>query len=277
MPELPEVEIVKRGMEGAMLGPSIKTLRLMRPDMRYPFTPGMEKSVKGRAVQSLERRGKYIIAHLEGSLSLVLHLGMSGSVRIFKAGEAYTPALHDHAVFTLNNGGTLALNDPRRFGFLLMYHGGAWQNDKPFSAMGPEPLGNAFSGPVLAERIKGRKAPIKPVLLDQTVVAGLGNIYVCEALYESAISPLRPAGDLKGKECEALASSIRGVLTRAIEAGGSSLRDYRHTDGGLGCFQHSFSVYDREGEACPHCDGACRIDRIVQAGRSTFYCSRRQH
>ena len=174
----------------------------------------------------------------------------------------------------------MALNDPRRFGFLLMYEGGAWQNSKHFSTMGPEPLGNAFSGPVLAERLSGRKAPIKPALLDQNVVAGLGNIYVCEALYEAGISPLRPAGDLKTKEYEALAASIRNVLTRAIEAGGSSLRDYRHTDGGLGCFQHSFSVYDREGQACPACAAAkvkCDVTRIVQAGRSTFYCGRRQH
>lgn len=278
MPELPEVEIVRRGMESALLGKgrTVKRLILNREGLRYPFTPGMERAVAGRSVQSLQRRGKYIIVHLEGTSVLVLHLGMSGSVRIFQPGQAYAPALHDHAVFTLQDGGTLVLNDPRRFGFLLLYEGGAWQGEEPFASMGPEPLGNDFSGPILRERLQGRAAPIKPVLLDQKVVAGLGNIYVCEALYEAGISPLRPAKEVGTAECETLAGRIRSILERAVEAGGSSLRDYKHTDGGLGCFQHSFSVYDREGGPCPGCNGACQVKRIAQAGRSTFYCPLRQ-
>lgn len=186
------------------------------------------------------------------------------------------PLAHDHAVFNLNDGGTVVLNDPRRFGFLLHYKDDRWQNEEPFASMGPEPLGNDFNAPALAARLAGRKSPIKTALLDQKIVAGLGNIYVCEALWQARISPLRPANALKDTQIENLSVQIRDVLTRAIEAGGSSLRDYRHTDGGLGCFQHRFSVYDREGEICPACAGSCTITRIVQAGRSTFYCPQAQ-
>lgn len=274
MPELPEVEIVRRGLESAMLGPgrAVARLTLNRPDLRYPFTPFMERALAGRAFSAFERRGKYIIARLQEGGALIWHLGMSGSIRIYKSGEAYSPALHDHALFTLADGGTVAFNDPRRFGFLLYYEGDSWREAEPFASMGPEPLGNDFNAPVLAARLAGRKSPIKTALLDQKIVAGLGNIYVCEALWGARISPLRAAGQLRESETEDLAGQIRAVLTRAIAAGGSSLRDYRHTDGGLGCFQHSFSVYDREGESCPACGKGCRIERITQAGRSTFYC-----
>jgi formamidopyrimidine-DNA glycosylase len=279
MPELPEVEIVRRGLEAAMLGPGrgIRQLALNREGLRYPFTPGMAAALAGREVSSLSRRGKYILMQMRGAGTLVWHLGMSGSIRVFPKGEAYAPALHDHAVFGLEDGGTVAFNDPRRFGFLLHYKDERWREAEPFASMGPEPLGNDFNGPVLAARLKGRKSPIKTALLDQRVVAGLGNIYVCEALYQARISPLRRAGDVKEPEAEDLSAAIRDVLGRALEAGGSSLRDYRHTDGGLGCFQHRFSVYDREGQPCPVCGKGCEVKRIVQAGRSTFYCPAVQH
>lgn len=282
MPELPEVEIVKQGLASAMLGPGrrLKKLVLNREGLRYPFTPGMDKALAGQDVLSFARRGKYILMQMKGGGMLIWHLGMSGSIRIFPGCQPYAPLTHDHAVFELEDGGTVAFNDPRRFGFLLYYEDQSWQDAEPFASMGPEPLGNDFNGPVLAARLQGRSGPIKTALLDQSVVAGLGNIYVCEALYQAHISPLRRAMDVKVAENEDLCGAIRDVLTRALQAGGSSLRDYRHTDGGLGCFQHSFSVYDREGWPCPDClsegrDG-CSVVRIVQSGRSTFYCERTQ-
>lgn len=278
MPELPEVETVRRGLEAAMSGPgrAIRQLVLNRKDLRYPFTAGMAEAVQGQSIKAFGRRGKYMILDVSGNNALVWHLGMSGRVRVYKENEAYSPELHDHAVFHLENGATISFNDPRRFGFLVLYAGNTWQNQEPFASMGPEPLGNEFNAPILAERLRGRKTPIKSALLDQKVVAGLGNIYVCEALYQAGINPLREAGDIAPAKIEALAAAIRDVLTRALESGGSSLRDYRQTDGSLGYFQHGFSVYDREGVSCPACTKACTIKRIVQSGRSTFYCPTRQ-
>lgn len=278
MPELPEVETVRRGLEAAMSGPgkAITKLILNRKDLRYPFTPGMAEAVQGREVKTFERRGKYIVLGVTGGNALVWHLGMSGRVRIYKSNETYTPEHHDHAVFYLENEATISFNDPRRFGFLLMFPGNTWEQQEPFASMGPEPLGNAFSAPILADRLKGRKTPIKSALLDQKIVAGLGNIYVCEALYQAGISPFREAGTISAAKIEALTIAIRDVLTRALEAGGSSLRDYKQTDGSLGYFQHGFSVYDREGISCPECTADCTIKRATQAGRSTFYCEARQ-
>lgn len=276
MPELPEVEIVKRGLEPALLNKKIKALTLNRPDLRTPITPSLPKSMENQSLTQLIRRGKYILGFNAAGHGFVLHLGMSGRIHIYKSGETYEPAKHDHVVFEIEDGGRVVFNDPRRFGMLYAITAANWSAETPFSAMGPEPLGNDFSGPALQEALKNRRGPIKTALLDQKVVAGVGNIYACEALFEAGISPLRPANALNNNEYETLAARIRDVLNRAIAAGGSSLRDYQHTDGTLGYFQHEFAVYDQEGKTCKHCapqhsDEGC-ILRITQGGRSTFYC-----
>ena len=280
MPELPEVEIVKRGITPAMLNQNIERLILNRPDLRFPIPPFLPEKLKGRSVMNLQRRGKYILGFIESGDGFVLHLGMSGVVTVLAPGESYVPQKHDHVIFEMGDGGRIVFNDPRRFGFLDFVQESMWQDSKPFSQMGPEPLGNDFNGPALAAKLKGRKVPIKNALLDQSVVAGVGNIYACEALYMAGISPKRMAGSVQGVRAERLAQAIQDVLRKAIEVGGSTLKDYRHADGNLGYFQHHFSVYDKEGYACPTCD--CDIvethgvSRFVQSGRSTFYCSRKQ-
>ena len=280
MPELPEVEIVRRGLEPAMVGNVVNTVTVRCRALRQPVPKGLEASLRGQKIARLERRGKYILGFTDSGKGFVLHLGMSGRMRVYPPGHTYTPEKHDHVVFQMGTGARLIFNDPRRFGMLYGIHAADWATQAPFAAMGPEPLGNSFSGPVLSGQLAGRTSPIKTALLDQQVVAGVGNIYACEALFEARINPLMPANRLDGPACEALARAIRDVLLRAIAAGGSSLKDYRHPDDGLGYFQHDFKVYDRTGLAC----GACACDplksggvrRIVQAGRSTFYCAELQ-
>lgn len=273
MPELPEVEIVKRGLEEAVLGQRIKSLVYNRPNLRLPLPVELPAKLAGQRIEAFNRRGKYIIGLTEGGDGFILHLGMSGVVKIIPSGEVYVPVKHDHVVFAMEDGGYIVFNDPRRFGFLKATHRDCWHVDDSFKAMGPEPLSNDFSGSILAAALKGRKSPIKTALLDQKIVAGVGNIYACEALYMSGISPERVAGSVQGARADKLAAAIVNVLRLAIESGGSSLKDYYHADGSLGYFQHKFKVYDREGDMI---DGKYPVKRIVQSGRSTFYCPAKQ-
>ncbi|GJL85455.1 MAG: formamidopyrimidine-DNA glycosylase [Micavibrio sp.] len=276
MPELPEVEIVKRGLEPAITGKVFKRAQIRRSDLRVPVPRNFKSVIEGQSVRKISRRGKYILIFLEGGQVVVLHLGMSGRIHIHEPGAAYKPEKHDHVILDMDDGGRIVFNDPRRFGMLYMAPANDWEKQDPFLKMGPEPLGNEFSGPCLEEKLRGRKSNIKSALLDQKIVAGIGNIYACEALFESGINPERAAGRIAGKDAECLAGSIRSVLQKAIAAGGSSLKDYRQTDGSLGYFQHAFSVYDKEGKKCPGCTCDTDVRRIVQAGRSTFFCPVKQ-
>lgn len=280
MPELPEVETIRRGLELVLPGQVITKVDQRRKDLRVPFPDNLVKRLTGRTVTHLTRRAKYILIHLDDGNMLVLHMGMSGRMLIVRPEEAYDLQKHDHLILTMEDGARIIFNDPRRFGMVLLVHENEIETHKAFAALGPEPLDNGFSAPVLAARLKDRKSPIKQALLDQRIVVGVGNIYACESLFEAGIGPTRLAGSVKAEEIEKLTAAIRNVLSRAIEAGGSSLKDYRQADGELGYFQHSFSVYDREKMACPGC--TCDIDktggvqRIVQSGRSTFYCPQKQ-
>ena len=279
MPELPEVETVRLGLAGVLEGRRLVGVRLMRPDLRFPFPDGFEDRLRGRRVERLNRRGKFLLMDLDNRATLIAHLGMSGRFRIYLSDP---PELerHDHVVFDIEGGASVRFNDPRRFGFMDLTDTDGLAEYAMLNNMGPEPLANDFNGPVLARRLKGRRMPIKAALLDQTVVAGLGNIYVSEALFRAGLSPKRTAATVQGGRAEKLARAIRDVLGDAIAAGGSSLRDHRQPSGELGYFQHSFAVYGRGGEACPGC--ACDlgrtggIRRITQSGRSTFYCPRKQ-
>ncbi|WP_448192507.1 bifunctional DNA-formamidopyrimidine glycosylase/DNA-(apurinic or apyrimidinic site) lyase [Azospirillum sp. sgz301742] len=279
MPELPEVETVCRGLAPHLEGHVLTRVVQRRPNLRFPFPPRFCERLTGRRVDSVRRRAKYILMHLDDGTVLLAHLGMSGRMVISPA-PAPEPATHDHVIFETDEGTVVTFNDARRFGMMDLTDAAALAEHPLLRSLGPEPLGNEFSGPVLAERLAGRMSPIKAALLDQTVVAGLGNIYVSEALFAAGLSPTRMAATVTGLHAERLAKCIRDVLSRAIEAGGSTLRDHRQASGELGYFQHQFSVYDRAGQPCPEC--TCNlaktggIQRIVQSGRSTFYCSHRQ-
>lgn len=296
MPELPEVETVRRGLAPVMEGARITRLELRRPDLRFPLPDRFSERVEGRRIIGLGRRAKYLLIDLEEGASILSHLGMSGSFRIEQEGQSDTPGQfhherskdgkHDHVVFHLQRpeGAVRILyNDPRRFGFMDLFERARMDEHPSFRGLGPEPLGNTLEAAYLAARFKGKGQPLKSALLDQKVIAGLGNIYVCEALWRSGLSPERAAGTLvseKGapkRSLVQLVEAIRAVIAEAIEAGGSSLRDHIKTDGSLGYFQHSFAVYDQEGEPCrrPGCTG--HVQRLVQAGRSTFHCSSCQH
>ncbi len=279
MPELPEVETVRRGLEPVLTGRRIERVEVRRRDLRLPIPSGLEASMTGRRIESLGRRAKFLLVHLEGGDSLIVHLGMSGRFRIFD-GAPPEPETHDHVLFAVEGGATVVFNDPRRFGMMIPARTAETDSHPCLAGLGPEPLGPAFDATVLRAQLARRKSPIKTTLLDQTVVAGLGNIYVCEALFRAGISPRRRADTVGAAKVDRLADAIREVLTEAIAAGGSSLRDHRQPSGELGYFQHRFAVYDRAGERCPDCDcdlaSTGGIQRIVQAGRSTFYCARRQ-
>jgi formamidopyrimidine-DNA glycosylase len=288
MPELPEVETVKRGLASALTGVAICDVIQNRADLRFPFPERFPDRLRGRTVQTLDRRAKYILAHLDDDTILAVHLGMTGSFRIERGAMEATPGSyyharsaehrHDHVVFELSNGIRVIYNDPRRFGFMTLFPRQALSVHPLFRAIGVEPLSEGFDAAVLARLFAGKSTPLKAALLDQRLIAGLGNIYVCEALHRSGLSPRRAAGTIVSingrptKRAERLAQSIKAVLEEAVAAGGSTLRDYRHTDGSLGTFQHGFKAYDREGAACSSV--ACRgiIARIVQNGRSTFFC-----
>ncbi|MHA6644188.1 bifunctional DNA-formamidopyrimidine glycosylase/DNA-(apurinic or apyrimidinic site) lyase [Mesorhizobium sp. A623] len=291
MPELPEVETVRRGLQPVLEGARILRVEARRPDLRFPFPERFSERLRGKTVVSLGRRAKYLTLEMESGPNLLCHLGMSGSFRIEMQDAEQVPgafhhdrsknAAHDHVVFHLvsaaGDTARVIFNDPRRFGFMLFAEGPVNEH-KMLAGLGVEPTGNTLDGALLASLFKDRKAPLKAALLDQRLVAGLGNIYVSEALWRAGLSPLRAAGTIAGpgkkvrEQSERLATAIRSVIADAIAAGGSSLRDYVHADGSLGYFQHSFAVYDREEAPCPTpgCNG--HIERIVQSGRSTFYC-----
>jgi formamidopyrimidine-DNA glycosylase len=283
MPELPEVETVRRGLAPAMEGARFAKVEVRRGDLRWPLPKGFAQRLHGKTVEGLGRRAKYLLADLSSGDVLLMHLGMSGSFRVGKdaaPGKYYhersKSTAHDHIVFHMSNGATVTFNDPRRFGSMKLVQRAKLEQEPLLRALGPEPLGNEFDAAMLAEACAGKKTSLKAALSDQRVVAGLGNIYVCEALFRARLSPKRPAStiaDRNGKPNERagkLVEAIKAVLKDAIEAGGSSLRDHRRADGSLGDFQHNFQVYDREGQPCPNCKG--KIKRIVQVGRSTFYC-----
>jgi formamidopyrimidine-DNA glycosylase len=288
MPELPEVETVRRGLQPVMEGARIAALELRRPDLRFPFPADFAAKVKGRTITALARRAKYLLIHLDNGQTVIAHLGMSGSFRAETQNTSDLPGvfhyerskrtLHDHVVFRLilANGGQAEViyNDPRRFGFMLLAAQDALDCHPSLSGLGLEPLGNELSGPLLQRLFEGKSAPLKAALLDQRLIAGLGNIYACEARWRSHLSPLSQAGSIssKPKHAEALARAIRDVLAEAIDAGGSSLRDHRQTDGTLGYFQHRFAVYDRQGDPCLRIACTSVIERLVQSGRSTFHC-----
>jgi formamidopyrimidine-DNA glycosylase len=271
MPELPEVETVMRGLKPALESRTIRACEVRRKGLRAPFPKGFAARLTGKRVLALHRRAKYILADLDSSETLVVHLGMTGRMSICQTPPV--PDKHDHVVITTDTA-TIVFSDPRRFGLMTLVATAAADRDPLFADLGPEPLSPDFDARVLAAALAGKKTPIKAALLDQHVVAGLGNIYVCEALHHAGISPLRLAATVQN--CAALVRAIKTVLKAAIKAGGSTLRDYRHADGSLGYFQHSFTVYGREGEACRRkgCKGT--IERIVQSGRSTFYCPKCQ-
>ena len=286
MPELPEVETVRRGLQPAMEGARFAKVEVRQRRLRWPLPKDFEKRLTGQTVEGLGRRAKYLLADLSSGDVLLMHLGMSGSFRVRRNGESFLgdpryfetakDAKHDHVVFHMSNGATVTFNDPRRFGSMKLVPRAKLESEPLLRDLGPEPLGNAFDAALLAQACAGKKTSLKAALSDQRVVAGLGNIYVCEALFRARLSPKRQAStiaDRNGKPNEragALVEAIKAVLQDAIKAGGSSLRDHRRTDGELGYFQHNFQVYDREGEPCPNCKG--KIKRIVQNGRSTFYC-----
>jgi formamidopyrimidine-DNA glycosylase len=288
MPELPEVETVRRGLAPVMEGARFLKVEANRPDLRRPLPKDFVKRLTGTTVTGLGRRAKYLLADLSSGEVLMMHLGMSGSFRVAKDGRARTPGrfryprseakAHDHVVFHMSSGARVVFNDPRRFGLMLLVPRADLGEHPLMKEVGPEPLGNAFDAKMLAAACAGKKTNLKAALSDQKVVAGLGNIYVCEALYRARLSPMRSASTLATKtgaptpRAERLVEAIRAVLNDAIAAGGSSLRDHRRTDGELGDFQHNFSVYDREGQPCPTPGCRGKVRRIVQGGRSTFFC-----
>jgi formamidopyrimidine-DNA glycosylase len=289
VPELPEVETVRRGLQPAMEGVRFAKVEVRHRGLRWPIAKDFEKRLEGRAVEGLGRRAKYLLADLSSGDVLLMHLGMSGS---FRVGHESRPGIyyhersksrsHDHVVFHMSNGEVITFNDPRRFGSMKLVPRAKLDQEPLLRSLGPEPLDNEFSAALLAAACAGKKASLKAALLDQRVVAGLGNIYVCEALYRAHLSPRRLAATLSTKKRETteharrLVEEIHTVLNQAIKAGGSSLRDHRQTSGELGYFQHSFQVYDREGEKCrtPRCGGTVR--RFNQNGRSTFWCPKCQ-
>lgn len=275
MPELPEVETVCRGLAPHLEGRRLVHVEARRPDLRWPLPVDFAQRLQGRTVVALRRRAKYLLAELEDGTVLIAHLGMSGRMLIT---EGKPPVLekHDHIVLATDRDIWVRFNDARRFGAMDLTTLDALETHKLLAGLGPEPLSNAFNGPALALALKGRRTPIKAALLDQHVVAGIGNIYACEALYRAGLSPRRQAYTVQGERAERLAAAVKQVLAEAIEAGGSTLRDYRQADGELGYFQHAFKAYGREGEACGNPGCGRPVLRLVQSGRSTFYCARCQ-
>jgi formamidopyrimidine-DNA glycosylase len=289
MPELPEVETVRMGLLPALEARTITRAETRRGDLRIPFPPHFTERLKGRRVLKLSRRAKYILADLDSGETLVIHLGMSGRMSVYAEGAARklgnyvydnAPAgaghdKHDHVVFETDAPARIVFNDHRRFGLMTLVETSKAAEHKLFKGLGAEPLDISFDAAALSKSLHGKRTPIKAALLDQRVVAGLGNIYVCEALFRAGISPKRRASTVAGERSKPLLRAIKAVLREAVKAGGSSLRDHKRVDGGLGEFQHRFAVYDREGAPCPNrCGG--KVRRIVQSGRSTFYCPKCQ-
>jgi formamidopyrimidine-DNA glycosylase len=290
MPELPEVETVRRGLEPVLTGRVLAHVDQRRPDLRRPFPERFAERLTGRRVAKVGRRAKYLLFGLEGGETWITHLGMSGRILVDAYGpppypspqrgegsaQPRPPGKHDHVIVTTDRGAVVTYNDVRRFGLMDLWPTADLDRHPLLAGLGPEPLGNEFNSAVLAASLAGKRTPIKAALLDQRIVAGLGNIYVSEALHRARISPGRLAGAISRPRIDRLAGEIVATLNDAIAAGGSSLRDYRQADGELGYFQHSFRVYDREGEPCPTegCPGT--VQRIVQSGRSTFHCPKCQ-
>lgn len=275
MPELPEVETVRRGLVPWLEGRVLSRVEQRRPDLRWPIPKDFVDRLQGQRVERLSRRAKYLLWHMENGTVMLMHLGMSGRVQISDT-RPDPLETHDHIIFTTDKGTVIRFNDARRFGMVDLAEEATIATHKLLASIGPEPLGNSFSGPILSAALAGRRTPIKTAILDQKVVAGVGNIYACEALHQSSIDPTRHATNVSKPKAEKLANAVREVLAAAIEAGGSSLRDHRQPSGELGYFQHRFRVYDREGEACPNTVCSGTIGRITQAGRSTFYCPKCQ-
>ena len=271
MPELPEVETVCRGLEPELTGRLLTAVTLRRPNLRYPLPDGFADKLIRRRVIAVRRRAKFILVQLDNETSLVIHLGMSGRM-VIHTDKPPPPGPHDHVDMVTDTAVTIRYNDVRRFGFMDLVSDDDMSQHPMFAKLGPEPLGNGFNAEILSEALAGRRTPIKAALLDQHVVAGLGNIYACESLFRASISPKRNAYTIAGKRADRLVTAIRAVLADAIAAGGSSLRDYVQASGELGYFQHKFQAYDQEGRPCgmPGCKGTVR--RISQSGRSTFYC-----
>ena len=298
MPELPEVETVRRGLQPFMEGAKILKMEVRRKDLRFAFQKDFAARLTGQTVTGLGRRAKYLMADLGSGDVLLMHLGMSGSFRVLKDEDERTPGefhlprsgdrVHDHVVFHMSSGAAVVFNDPRRFGYMKIIARNALDDEPLLKGLGPEPLGNEFDARMLARACANKKTSLKAALLDQRVVAGLGNIYVCEALFRAHLSPRRLAATLATKagkgiaggeptdHAKRLVAAIHAVLNQAIKAGGSSLRDHRQTTGELGYFQHSFQVYDREGERCQTADCSGIVRRFTQNGRSTFWCPKCQ-
>jgi formamidopyrimidine-DNA glycosylase len=273
LPELPEVEVVRSGLEPLIRNHRIRKMQLHRRTLRYPWPTGMAKRLQGRTVLAVERRGKYLLFRLDGPAILVWHLGMTGQFHVLP--EKAPPGRHEHAVFAFDDGLSLRYRDMRRFGYAGLLPADAWQLHPWFAGLGPEPLGDGFDGAYLLGRCRSRPAPIKQVLMDAAVVVGIGNIYACEALFRAGIDPFRPARRLKPAQVEALVAAVKAVLTEAIAAGGSTISDFVRADGRPGYFRHAFRVYQRQGQPCLRCGRP--ILRRLQAGRGTFYCSGCQH
>jgi formamidopyrimidine-DNA glycosylase len=282
MPELPEVETVRLGLEPVLAGARLARVEARRPDLRFPLPDGFVQRLTGARLERLERRAKYILAPLDRGDVLVMHLGMSGRFEITGHTPAQRPGdflyaappdpKHAHVLFETEAGAVVTYFDPRRFGYMGLIPAVDIARHPWFAGLGPEPLDAAFSAAHLRRALAGRRQSVKATLADQRVVAGLGNIYVCEALHRARISPLRPAGEVEARALARLVATVKAVLAEAIEAGGSTLRDYAGADGALGYFQHRFAVYGREGEPCLSARCAGTVERLVQAGRSTFYC-----
>jgi formamidopyrimidine-DNA glycosylase len=275
MPELPEVETVRRGLVPRMVGHRIVRLTQRRKDLRVKLPAKFAAKVEGRTVTAIDRRAKYMLMRLDDGQTLIVHLGMSGRMTLHDAKSAAEHPFerHDHVVFDMDDGWQVRFNDARRFGLMLLMPTESVEKHKAFKGLGPEPLDDAFDGATLAAHLKGRKTPIKAALLDQKTLVGVGNIYACEALYLSGISPRRSAHTVQGERAERLVAAIRQVLLRAIDDGGSTLRDHIQPGGELGYFQTRFKVYDRVGAPCPTRDCGHLVKRLVQGGRSTFYCA----
>lgn len=275
MPELPEVETVCRGLATQLVGKRLTRVELRRPDLRFPIPADLPQRLSGRRVEAVRRRAKYILMDFDDDTVLLAHLGMSGRMTVTSGiPNEYLP--HDHMVMVAEDGICVRFNDPRRFGMLDLTRRGEEHLHRLLADIGPEPLDDAFTGAVLAEAMAGRMSPIKAAILDQKIVAGVGNIYACEALFQAGLSPTRLAGTVVGARANRLVLAIKDVLTRAIAVGGSSLRDHVQVSGELGYFQHAWSVYGREGEKCPGCTCDQGVLRLVQSNRSTFYCAKKQ-
>ena len=270
MPELPEIETIRRGLAPWLVGRTIARVEVRRGDLRWPLPQDFASRLAGRRVETIGRRGKYLLFALDDGTTVIGHLGMSG--RLFARAAPGPPATHDHVIFTTAEGAEIVFNDARRFGLFTLAESAALDDHPLLRHLGPDPLGNSFSGAALDAAIAGRRAPIKALLLDQRLVAGIGNIYACESLFRARISPRRSGAGVAGVRAERLAAAVKSVLAEAISAGGSSLRDYVQVSGERGYFQHAFQVYGREGEACATDSRGHRVRRIVQAGRSTFFC-----